>query len=151
MLCVPVLVDHIDCPPGRQDRAFLPSADMAERLTPAKLEWAVGLLQDRSFRCSTAKNRRLSLPSIGDEGIGPGSLKVAFEVEYVHQAFPYGLTPKRLSNGHRLRPVWPCKYACARRLDANAQFHLPSISSKLSRRLRQVLLAAVRFRQAPTF
>jgi hypothetical protein len=48
MLCVPVLIDHIDCPPGRQDRAFLPSADMAERLT-AKLEWAVGLVALQNF------------------------------------------------------------------------------------------------------
>ena len=42
MLCVPVLVDNFDCPLGRQDRAFLPSADMAEGLTCEK--WAVGLV-----------------------------------------------------------------------------------------------------------
>ena len=33
MLCVPVLVDLFDCSLGRRDRGFLPSADMAERLT----------------------------------------------------------------------------------------------------------------------
>jgi hypothetical protein len=39
--CVPVLVDHVDCPTGRQNRAFLRSADVAES---AKLEWAVGFV-----------------------------------------------------------------------------------------------------------
>jgi len=48
-------------------------------------------------------------------GVGPSRLGVAREVEYVNDAFPYGLTLKRLRYRHGLRKL---SFACVHVLDS---------------------------------